>query len=87
MKAVIHCPCGYVVRADSEEELVARAQEHARETHNLVLTQRRRKPWPGQSNGCHGWGALLGSNSRLHEGKVEYGEGTKLDFVQNLDKV
>lgn len=38
MNKVIHCPCGYVVRADTEEELVVKAQEHAKETHDMELT-------------------------------------------------
>ena len=38
MNKVIQCPCGYVIRADDEETLVARAQQHARETHSMELT-------------------------------------------------
>jgi len=36
---VIQCPCGYIVRADSEEELVSQAQQHAREVHGMELTR------------------------------------------------
>jgi predicted small metal-binding protein len=35
----IHCPCGFVVRADDEAVLVARAQAHAREVHHLELSR------------------------------------------------
>ena len=38
MNKVIQCPCGYVMRADSEEALVANAQQHARDTHDMELT-------------------------------------------------
>lgn len=38
MDKVIHCPCGYIVRADTEEALVARAKEHARQAHGMELT-------------------------------------------------
>ena len=39
MAKVIECPCGFVVRADGDDELVARAQQHAREAHGLALTR------------------------------------------------
>jgi predicted small metal-binding protein len=35
---VIHCPCGYVVEAEGDEALVARAQEHAKREHGMELT-------------------------------------------------
>jgi predicted small metal-binding protein len=38
MKKEIECPCGYVIRADDEEELVKRAQKHASESHGMELT-------------------------------------------------
>ena len=38
MNKVILCPCGYVIRADTEQDLVALAQQHARETHGMELT-------------------------------------------------
>ena len=38
MNKVIHCPCGYVIRADTEEALVAKAQQHAKGTHDMELT-------------------------------------------------
>jgi predicted small metal-binding protein len=39
MAKVIHCPCGYTMREPSEEEVVQRAQNHARDAHNLQLTR------------------------------------------------
>jgi predicted small metal-binding protein len=39
MSKVIVCPCGFVIRADNDADLVARAQRHARETHDMELTQ------------------------------------------------
>ena len=39
MEKVIQCPCGYIVRADNEEELVVNAQQHAREVHGMELTR------------------------------------------------
>ena len=39
MPKVVYCPCGYVVRAASEEELVEQAQQHAKGTHDMTLTR------------------------------------------------
>lgn len=39
MSKVIRCPCGYVIRADTDEALVSRAQRHAKETHSMELTR------------------------------------------------
>lgn len=39
MSKVIHCECGVVIRGATDDELVANAQEHAREAHNLELTR------------------------------------------------
>jgi predicted small metal-binding protein len=36
---VIQCPCGYVVRAATEDDLVSRAMTHARESHQMDLTR------------------------------------------------
>jgi predicted small metal-binding protein len=38
MKKEIRCPCGYVIRADSEESLVAEAKQHAKDAHDMDLT-------------------------------------------------
>ena len=35
----LECPCGTVVRAENDDELVALAQEHAREVHQMELTR------------------------------------------------
>lgn len=39
MRKVINCPCGFVVEAESDDQLVARAQEHARQVHQMDLTR------------------------------------------------
>ena len=39
MKQIIHCPCGYDVQADSEDELVSLAQQHAKELHDMDLSR------------------------------------------------
>lgn len=39
MSKVINCPCGYIVRADTEDELVAQAQKHAKAVHGMELTR------------------------------------------------
>jgi len=36
---VIHCPCGFVVTARSEEDLVSRAMTHAKESHQMDLSR------------------------------------------------
>ena len=33
MAYTINCDCGYVVRADNEDELVANAQQHIQDAH------------------------------------------------------
>lgn len=39
MEKQIECPCGYVIRADDEDALVAQAQEHAKESHDMDLSR------------------------------------------------
>ena len=39
MQKVINCPCGYVVKGGNDNELVTRAQEHARQVHQMELTR------------------------------------------------
>ena len=39
MSKVIHCPCGVVIRAGDDRELVAQAQRHAKELHGMELTR------------------------------------------------
>ena len=36
MNKIINCPCGFVVTAESDEQLVAKAQQHAKEVHQMV---------------------------------------------------
>ncbi len=38
MSKEIHCPCGYVIQAETEEKLVADAQQHAKEAHDMELS-------------------------------------------------
>ena len=38
MAKVINCDCGFIVRGDTEDDLVAAAQDHAKEVHNMDLT-------------------------------------------------
>jgi predicted small metal-binding protein len=39
MSKVINCPCGFVVKGETDEQLVARAQQHAREVHQMELSR------------------------------------------------
>ena len=39
MTKIINCDCGHVVRGDTDDELVAAGQEHAREAHGMDLTR------------------------------------------------
>jgi predicted small metal-binding protein len=39
MTKIINCDCGRVVQGDSDDELVAAAQQHAREAHGMELTR------------------------------------------------
>jgi predicted small metal-binding protein len=39
MAKVIHCDCGYVARGDTDDDLVADAQKHAREAHDMEITR------------------------------------------------
>ena len=38
MTKQIQCDCGFVVRGDTDDELIANAQDHAREVHGIELT-------------------------------------------------
>lgn len=35
---VIECPCGAVIDGESSEDVVAKAQTHAKETHDMELS-------------------------------------------------
>ena len=39
MQKVINCPCGFVVTGDSDDQLVTKAQHHAKEVHQMDLTR------------------------------------------------
>ncbi len=39
MAMVIECPCGVVLREDDAERVVASAQVHARQTHDMDLSE------------------------------------------------
>jgi predicted small metal-binding protein len=39
MQKVINCPCGYVVNGASDDELVTRAQAHAKQVHQMDLSR------------------------------------------------
>ena len=38
METVLHCDCGFEVRADEEAELVAQVQRHALEAHGMTFS-------------------------------------------------
>lgn len=35
---VIECPCGAVINGESSEDVVSKAQSHAKETHDMELS-------------------------------------------------
>lgn len=39
MKKIIQCPCGSVIEGQSDDEVVAKAQEHAKVTHGMDLSR------------------------------------------------
>lgn len=39
MEKVITCPCGFVLKADSDDQLVAKAQQHAKDVHQMDLSR------------------------------------------------
>jgi len=39
MKKIIQCPCGSVIEGQDDEEVVKKAQEHAKTTHNMDLSR------------------------------------------------
>jgi predicted small metal-binding protein len=36
---LIQCPCGYEIRAPSDDAVVAAAQEHTKEAHDMELSR------------------------------------------------
>ncbi|HEY3234561.1 MAG TPA: DUF1059 domain-containing protein [Polyangiaceae bacterium] len=51
MKKIIKCDCGYIVKGNDDDELVANAQRHASEAHGVQLTREQAlalaEPQPG----------------------------------------
>lgn len=39
MAKVINCDCGFTVRGETDDEIVADAQQHATEVHNMEITR------------------------------------------------
>ena len=39
MEKVITCPCGYVLRGANDDEVVEKAQQHAKTVHAMDLTR------------------------------------------------
>ena len=39
MAKIMQCDCGYVVRGETDNELVANVQKHAREVHDMEITK------------------------------------------------
>lgn len=39
MAKVINCDCGFTVRGETDDEIVANAQQHATEVHNMEITR------------------------------------------------
>ena len=39
MAKIINCDCGFVVRGETDDELVGNAQAHAREVHGMELSR------------------------------------------------
>ncbi|HYE88689.1 MAG TPA: DUF1059 domain-containing protein [Vicinamibacterales bacterium] len=39
MQKVITCPCGYVLKGESDEDVVAKAQAHAKQVHQMDLSR------------------------------------------------
>jgi predicted small metal-binding protein len=36
---IMQCDCGYVVRGETDDDLVANVQKHAREVHDMEITK------------------------------------------------
>jgi predicted small metal-binding protein len=39
MAKIMQCDCGHVVRGETDDELVANVQKHAREVHDMEITR------------------------------------------------
>jgi predicted small metal-binding protein len=39
MKKIIQCPCGSVIEGNNDDDVVKKAQEHAKSTHGMELSK------------------------------------------------
>ena len=39
MKKIIQCPCGSIIEGENDEDVVKKAQEHAKATHGMDLSR------------------------------------------------
>lgn len=39
MEKVINCPCGFVLKGESDDEVVQKAQAHAKQVHQMDLSR------------------------------------------------
>jgi predicted small metal-binding protein len=39
MKKVINCPCGFVLEGESDDDVVQKAQTHAKQAHQMDLSR------------------------------------------------
>ena len=39
MQKVINCPCGAILRGDNDQDVVEKAQQHAKEVHQMDLSR------------------------------------------------
>jgi predicted small metal-binding protein len=39
MEKIINCPCGFVLRGENDDEVVLKAQEHAKSVHGMDLSR------------------------------------------------
>jgi predicted small metal-binding protein len=39
MQKVINCPCGVILTGQDDDEVVAKAQQHAKQVHQMDLTR------------------------------------------------
>ena len=39
MKKIIQCPCGSIIEGDNDDDVVKKAQEHAKSTHQMDLSK------------------------------------------------
>jgi Protein of unknown function (DUF1059) len=65
MTKIIRCPCGTVVRARDDESLVAQAQQHAREVHQMELTREQAL-------------AMAGAGAPRQPGRARNGQGAEV---------